>query len=101
MIITARILLALGVLLLFVDAAHAFSWAPINPEELRMTAEPKAPGAAAIILELQFDRDDWLFKISKYVRVKVLTEEGRKFGDLEIPYEKNGEYVHYIEWNDI
>ena len=33
-------------------------WLPISPEELKMTSEPKAPGAPAIILYRQIDRDD-------------------------------------------
>ena len=73
--------------------AHAFSWAPINPDELKMTSEPKAPGAPAIILEQLVDRDDSEYQVSTYVRIKVLTEEGRKYGDVEIRYDKNSEHI--------
>ena len=31
---------------------------PISPEDLKMTSEPKAPGAPAIILFREVDRDD-------------------------------------------
>src|ERR1700722_19123162 len=38
--------------------ANADDWLPISPEELKMTSEPKAPGAPAINLYRQVDRDD-------------------------------------------
>jgi len=63
---------------------------PVVPEELKMTGEPAAPGAPAIILFRQVDRDD-NSKTShefNYVRIKILTEEGRKYGDVEIPFDK-------------
>jgi transglutaminase-like putative cysteine protease len=61
---------------------------PISPEELKMTSEPLAPGAPAIILFRQVDRKD-LGRANteyNYVRIKVLTEEGRKYANIEIPY---------------
>jgi hypothetical protein len=71
------------------------SWAgtgfqPVNPEELKMTGDPKAPGAPAIILYRQVDRDDngRTSHEDNYYRVKILTEEGRKYADVEIPFAK-------------
>ena len=63
---------------------------PVLPEELKMTSEPKAPGAPAVLLFRQVDRDD-NGKTSheyNYLRIKILTEEGRKYGDVEIPFFK-------------
>jgi Domain of Unknown Function with PDB structure (DUF3857) len=62
-------------------------WPPINPEELRMTSVPEAPGAPAVILYRQVDREDKLFGSHEhvYARIKVLTEDGRKYGAVEIP----------------
>ena len=53
---------------------------PISPEELKMTSEPLAPGAPAVILYRQVDRDDngATSHEDDYVRIKILTEEGRK-----------------------
>lgn len=61
-----------------------------SAEELKMTSEPKAPGAPAIILFRQVDRDDNQSGTHEddYVRVKILTEEGRKYADVQIPYWK-------------
>jgi hypothetical protein len=64
-------------------------WMPLSPEELKMTSEPKAPGALAIILYRQIDRDDSVTRHEyNYVREKIFTEEGRKYADVEIPFFK-------------
>jgi hypothetical protein len=63
---------------------------PVSQDELKMTADPQAPGAPAIILYRQVDRDDTGFTAHEdnYVRIKILTEEGRKYADVEIPFFK-------------
>jgi hypothetical protein len=65
-------------------------WQPISPDELKMTSDPKAPGAPAIYLYRQVDRNDTARAGSEYnyVRIKILTEDGRKYGNVEIPFEK-------------
>ncbi len=77
--------------------AHAEDWQPVSPEDLRMKAEPKAPTAAAIYLYRQVDRDDQLSSESVYARVKVLTDEGRKFANVEIPYIQDSEGIHALQ----
>jgi transglutaminase-like putative cysteine protease len=66
----------------------AEEWAPISPDELKMTSLPEAPGAPAVILYRQVDRDDnsKTGNEQNYVRIKILTEQGRKFADVEIPF---------------
>lgn len=68
---------------------------PVNPDELKMTSEPLAPGAPAIILYRQVDRDDNIHTPHEdnYVRIKILTEEGRKYANVEIPFFKENEDV--------
>jgi len=69
----------------------------ISPEELKMTSEPLAPGAPAVILYRQVDRDDngLTSHEDNYFRIKILTEEGRKYADVEIPFVKgNNDVVH-------
>jgi hypothetical protein len=68
-------------------SARAEGFQPVNPDELKMTSEPQAPGAPAVILYRQVDRFDTarLAHENDYVRVKILTEEGRKYADVEIP----------------
>lgn len=77
----------------------ADEWQPISPEELKMTSLPEAPGAPAVILYRQVDRDDSARTGNEYnyVRVKILTEEGRKYGDVEIPFFKEQGIVHGLK----
>jgi len=66
-------------------------WQPIDPAELKMTSEPLAPGAPAIYLYRQVDRSDsgrTTHTEFNYFRIKILTEEGRKYANVEIPYWK-------------
>jgi hypothetical protein len=60
-----------------------------------MTSEPLAPGAPAIILYRQVDRDDNIHTPHEdnYYRIKILTEEGRKHADIEIPFLKANQDV--------
>ncbi len=61
---------------------------PPNQAELKMTGEPLAPGAPAIFLYRQIDRDDngLTSHEDNYVRIKIFTEEGRKYANVEIPF---------------
>ena len=74
--------------------ARADEWQPITPEELKMTSVPEAPGAQAVYLYRQVDRNDMGTQRGRgateynYVRIKILTEEGRKYADIEIPFLK-------------
>jgi hypothetical protein len=86
--VSYRRLLAL-ILLLFVGAAvrrtqpvsAGDEWQPISQEELKMTSVPEAPGAPAVYLYRQVDRDDSNRTPHEYnyARIKILTEE---FGDV-------------------
>lgn len=70
--------------------AWSVGFQPVSPDELKMTSEPKAPGAPAIILFREVDRDDRGLTAHEdvYFRIKILTEEGRKYADIEIPFYK-------------
>ncbi len=60
-----------------------------------MKSEPLAPGAPAIILYRQVDRDDNIQTPHEdnYFRIKILTEEGRKHANVEIPFSKQKEDI--------
>lgn len=98
-----RLSVSLKIVLLFLAIAALCppaSWAgngfqPVNPDELKMTSEPLAPGATAIILYRQVDRDDnsRTSHEDNYYRVKILTEEGRKYADVEIRFIKGNDDV--------
>ena len=69
-------------------AAHAADFQQPTPEELGLTSEPAAPDAAAIYLYREEIADDLLHEHSVYVRLKILSEAGKKYADVEIPYEQ-------------
>ena len=73
----------------------AQTFPPISADELKMASEPQAPGASAVILFREVDRDDngRTSHENEFVRIKILTEEGRKYGDIEIPFNKANENV--------
>jgi hypothetical protein len=90
-------LLAALLTAVFSVQAWAVNFQPVSPEELKMTAEPKAPGAPAIILFREVDRDDRDLDAHEdvYFRIKILSEEGRKYADVEIPfYKQQGQVIN-------
>jgi hypothetical protein len=55
-------------------------------EELQMTADPKAPGAPAVFLYREESANNRSHYISSYARIKVLTERGKEWATVEVPY---------------
>lgn len=92
----SRTLISIAVLafpLLFPGSASAgIGFQPVNPDELKMTSEPQAPGAAAVILFREVYRDDgsqgYNAHEDDYLRIKILKEEGLKYANVEIPYSR-------------
>ncbi|MGO9862487.1 MAG: DUF3857 domain-containing protein [Terriglobales bacterium] len=93
-----------AILCIFILGAYALGelqFQPVNPGELKMTSEPLAPGAPAIVLFREVNRNDYgrnghggaqvsaynsIERLEEhYTRIKILTAEGRKFADVEIP----------------
>jgi hypothetical protein len=61
-------------------------------EELKMTSDPKAPGADAVILYREEIQDDEHNVHSFYDRVKVLTEKGKELATVQISYQRHFSY---------
>jgi hypothetical protein len=95
--IARRGLLIAAASLCAIAAAHADDWLPVTPEDLHLTDEPAAPNASAIYLYRQVDRSDFNHWERVYVRIKILTEEGRSQGNIVIKFDKERERVHDIE----
>ena len=72
-----------------VPAQSQGAWPPITPEELALEDNPDAPGSKALILLKKDFRDDVENVREVYYRIKILSEEGRKYADVEIPYSEN------------
>jgi hypothetical protein len=89
-------------LVLFVSLpAFAQNWIQPTSEELKMTAEPAVPGAAAVYLYREERADDKLHMHSLYVRLKVLSEKGKEYADVEIPYEGRSFGIRAVEGRTI
>src|ERR1039458_2037406 len=87
----ALVRLALLFLAFAAPALVRAQFQPPTDEELKMTSDPKAPGAAAVYLYQEETTDDSYKVQSYYVRIKVLTEKGKELATVRIPYE-HGEF---------
>ncbi len=84
-------------LLLSPQPAGAIGFQPVAADELKLTNELQAPGALAIILYRQVDRDDGRIPHEEnYFRIKILKEEGRKYADIEIPFFKENQQITHL-----
>jgi hypothetical protein len=94
---TGRIQRGLIMLVFFWTAVAALgqvpAWKPISAEELALTDNPAMPGDSALLLDRDSHVDDDKSFVTEYYRIKVLTEEGRRFADIEIPYVLKNEEV--------
>lgn len=70
-------------------------------EELKMTADPKAPGAAAIYLNIEETANDPLHYRTYYSRIKVLTEKAKGLATVELPYLKGTSKIADIKGRTI
>jgi len=66
-------------------------WQPITPDELKMTSA-QAGNADAIILYHELTSDDTRKHRIEYKRIKILTEKGRRYADVEVAYSKEGHF---------
>jgi len=82
-----RILLTLALASGTATMLHAQYQNP-TPEELKMTEDPKAPGAAAVYLNLEDILDDTMCTHTIYARIKVLSEKGLDLATVNVPYIK-------------
>jgi hypothetical protein len=63
-------------------------WPPISPEDLKMTDLVQQKGAPAVVLLREEFADDPNNYHSVYMRIKILTEAGRRYANVEIPYSR-------------
>ena len=70
-------------------------------EELQMTSDPKAPGAPAVFLYREESTNNRNHYISEYARIKVLTEKGKEWATVEVPYDGSGSEPPIIEGRTI
>jgi hypothetical protein len=61
-------------------------WPPLEPDDLKMTSLTEQPGAAAAILLRDEVANDPMNYHQVYMRIKILTDAGKRYADVEIPY---------------
>jgi len=61
-----------------------------SDDELKMTSDPKAPGADAVFLDIEEVANDPMHYQSYYCRIKVLTEKGKELATVPLPYVRGG-----------
>jgi Domain of Unknown Function with PDB structure (DUF3857)/Transglutaminase-like superfamily len=76
----------IGALLAVVSPIARAQWTQPTSEELSMTAQREVPGASAVYLFREETTDDDLHMFSTYVRLKVLTEKGKEYSNVELNY---------------
>src|SRR6266852_5383652 len=70
--------------------SSAADWPPISPDDLSMTDIKEQPGAPAVILLREETDDDMNNAHSVYERIKILTDAGREYANVELPYSRRG-----------
>lgn len=70
-------------------------------DELKMTADPAAPAAAAVYLYYEEIDNDPLHYKSIYARIKVLTDKGKDLATVNIPYERSQFKITNVEGRTI
>jgi hypothetical protein len=63
-------------------------WLPISPADLALQDNPKSLGGDAMILYRENSIQGDEFSITDYVRIKVLTQPGSRYGTVSIPFVK-------------
>lgn len=88
-------------LLLATPAVLCAQFQEPTPDELKMTSDPKAPGAAAVYLYREETNDQQNNYQGIYERIKVLTEKGKELATVRIPYERGFDTVSDIQGRTI
>ena len=78
---------ALGLLILApAGRLYASDFTPPTKEELTMTSVPGFPGASAVVLFREDITKDDLHVHQYYDRIKILTEDGKKYANVELAF---------------
>jgi hypothetical protein len=68
-----------------------------TPEELAIKNVPFDRGASAAILEWEHYQDDTNGYAKEYVRIKIFTAEGLKYGDVNLPFQPGFSHIRSLE----
>jgi len=71
-------------------------WPTIPKDELALKDDPSNPGASAILLYRDVVSDDVKLLETQYYRIKVLTDAGRDYANVQIPYRQKSYRIEGI-----
>jgi hypothetical protein len=91
--LVSLILLAGGIA---VTAEGQHSWPQIPGDELALKDNPTSPGSAAMILNREVSIDDSKRIETHYIRIKIFNEDGKKYADIQIPYNEKESRIEDI-----
>src|ERR1700694_835547 len=83
--------------ILFLSSPLVFGlddWQPVTPEDLKLTSEQAGHADAIILFHQQISDDNW-GHLQEYKRIKIFTEAGKRYADVEIAY--NGADFHIVD----
>lgn len=66
--------------------SFASDFPPISTNELALKENPVTPGFPAVILDEEVESLDKYASQTSYIRIKIFGDEGRKYGNVQIPY---------------
>ncbi|HEV2493216.1 MAG TPA: DUF3857 domain-containing protein [Terriglobia bacterium] len=69
----------------------------ISKADWALTDDAANPGASAIILYRETDTDDKMAFTKNFYRIKILKEDGKKYGDVSISFEKGRVRIGNVE----
>jgi hypothetical protein len=83
-------------------AARAGSDPFVKPtaEELSMTSVPGYPGAPAVVLFYEEISKDDLSVVQRYERIKVLTEDGKKYANVQLNFVRTADTGRFFDRSD-
>ena len=80
------IFLFLTLTFLLTATGWSVDWPPLEPTDLSMKSLSEQPGAAAVVLLRDEVANDPMNYEEVYLRIKILTDAGKRYADVEIPY---------------
>lgn len=84
-----RLFYLLTLALILLPAARGYDFPPLSDEDKNFKEVPGQPGApAAVLYHEEIDDDEKNHYHMVYKRIKILTEAGRKYADVIVPFAK-------------
>src|SRR5580698_3257902 len=95
---STRVLCSLVALVFLASSAslHAQFQKPTD-QELKMTADPQYPDAAAVILNVEEKTDDTVHYTSTYKRIKILKDSAKEMATVSLGYLRGGMEIAGIQ----